>query len=123
MFMFKRAKHARAWEMLPANEDYTPRYTEEQREFMERELLNNPTEKRRVKERMLADIRAARDAGRLAYAEEALALSMSLNGWNRKRIVQDDGYWDEYQRVMIGQKVDRLQCLVGKTVPLKGNRK
>lgn len=119
--MFRR-KPRPAWEMLPPDDDYESQYSEEQRAFMFRELRNNPTEKKRVKERMISDIEAAKAAGRHAYADQALALSMSLNGWNAKRIAQDNAYWEEYQRVMLGERVDRLQYLVGRRVPLKKKR-
>lgn len=117
--MFGRKRRRPHWDMLPPDENYQSPYSDEQRRFMLRELANNPTEKTRVKERMVADIEAARRAGRNAYADIALSLSMSLNGWNAKRIAQDLAYWEEYQRVMLGERVDRVQYLLGRRVPIK----
>ena len=78
---------------------------------MIRMLELNPHETAKGKRKLLDSIERARAAGHHYYADTLLSLSMSLGGWNRERIVRDDAYWEEFQRIMLGRRMSKIEYL------------
>lgn len=123
MWPFRRARELELWEHFPARPEHAVgSLTDDQREFifwaLETSPLLSPRERKEV--RRMYD--GAKAAGHQAMADNYLGYSLSLNGNNLHRSARDPAYWEEFQRVMIGRRVDLVSFIVGKTVPINDKR-
>lgn len=59
----------------------------------------------------------ARAAGRQDMADFYVDSALSWHGMHVQRLIREPAYWEEYQRVMHGQRIDMMSYMMGTIVP------
>jgi hypothetical protein len=118
MWPFRRRREPDLWERFQAKpEDSLGRYSGEQRAFLFWSVMTSPRVSKKDKAALSRFYRGAVTAGHQSMADFYLGSAIAWNGSHVERLLREEAYWEEYQRVMHGQRIDRVQYMVGRLVP------
>jgi hypothetical protein len=123
MWPFSRPRRPELWETFQAKpEDAAGRFSGDQRAFLFWSVMTSPHISKKDKAQLRRFYRGAVAVGHQSMADFYLDSAIAWNGSHVERLVRDEAYWEEYQRVMHGQRIHRVQYMVGRHVPTGDTR-
>jgi hypothetical protein len=118
MWPFRSRRKAELWELMPARPGSEKgSLTHEQRQFIFWALATAREISRREAQEATRFYHGATQAGRQDMADFYLDSALGWNGMHVQRLIREPAYWEEYQRVMHGQRIDKMQYFVGRIIP------
>jgi hypothetical protein len=104
-------RHPEPWELFPAKPGDQGFLKQAQRDFILKALDENTSATNRERKRMRSAINRCIASGHQSLADSMIFMSLNLARHNRIRIIEDEAYWQDFQRIVLGRRMDKREYL------------